>query len=633
MCGICGIYLRSGGVPSATLIARMRDLMTERGPDAAGLHVAPHIGIGTRRLRILDLGPTGEQPMYSEDGSVCAAFNGEIYNFDTLRDELEALGHVIHSTGDTAVLIHGFEQWGYELPRHLDGMFAFAIWDAKREALFLARDKVGKKPLFYTDQGDRVVFASDLKAVLAGLAVKPPLDPWALDAYLMFCAIPAPHTIFRGIRRLRPGEQIVFTASGGSPERYWRLSFRDPLDVDEPDAEEMLDHALRNAVRRRLQADVPLGALLSGGVDSSLVVAIMQEFSEAPVEAFTVDSCDGQPEGALLAGQVAAATGARHTVLPLPADSGLSHWAELVWQYSQPFGDPSALPCYAVAQLARRHVTVVLTGDGGDETFAGYPRYRWKNQLAHWQERSPGLVRQMLAVVGAHRPDRGVGAALIDQDRPLVDRLIRSSGWIRRRTDLYTPAMARHLDGTHPNDYFRRWLAETDATTDLARTLYADFQSWLPDNMLTKVDVATMAVGLEARCPLLDENVIQLAARLPDALKVSARRPGKYLLRRLAKRYLPSGIAYQPKSGFVGREADVLRRHPDFVRRVLSPRQLAKRDVVRAETVVPMVEEFLSTGRHERRIWLLLWLELWMRMFLDGDLNRFMCWDELRARA
>jgi asparagine synthase (glutamine-hydrolysing) len=637
MCGICGTYLRSGEPPDESMIIRMRDLMADRGPDAAGLHVAPSIGLGTRRLRILDLTPAGEQPMSSEDGSVWVVFNGEIYNFELLRAELQAAGHVFRSTGDTEVLVHGYEEWGMDLPRRLVGMFAFGVWDATRGRLFLARDKLGKKPLFYVDAGDRVLFASDLKSVLAGLPGTPPLDLRALDAFLMFGAIPAPHTIFRGIRRLRSGEQAVFTASGASIARYWQLSFCDPLDVGDDEAVTLLERALCAAVCRRLRSDAPVGALLSGGVDSSVVVALMAELSEAPVEAFTIGSCAGEAGDAPLARQVAAATRARHSVLPMPEDNGLFHWLELVWQYGQPFGDPSALPTYAAAKLARQRVKVVLTGDGGDEAFAGYARYPWKNRLARWQTASPACLRRALARLGARRlarrPYDSLGSALADQDLPLGDRLIRPTGWVRERPALYTDGTVRGLGEIHPNDYFHDWLAEADGQTDLARTLYCDYQSWLPDIMLTKVDVATMAVGLEARCPFLDEDVVQLAARLPDRFKVGRGQPPKYLLRRVAARYLPPEIAWQGKVGFRARQASTLRGYPELVRGLLSPRQLAERGLLRAETVTPVVEEYLSSGRHARRVWLLLWLELWMRMFLDGTLQRETPWDELLRRA
>jgi asparagine synthase (glutamine-hydrolysing) len=637
MCGICGAYLRSGEPPDESLIIRMRDLMVDRGPDAGGLHVAPSIGLGTRRLRILDPTPAGEQPMSNEDSSVWVVFNGEIYNFEDLRAELQGAGHVFRSTGDTEVLVHGYEEWGVDLPRHLVGMFAFGVWDATRERLFLARDKLGKKPLFYVDAGDRVLFASDLKSVLAGLPGTPPLDLRALDAFLIFGAIPSPQTIFRGIQRLRSGEQVVFTASGASNARYWQLSFCDPLEVEEDEAVALLDRALCTAVGRRLRADAPVGVLLSGGVDSSVVVALMARLSSVPVEAFTIGSCAEEPEGAPLARQVAATTRARHSILPMPEDNGLFHWLELVWQYGQPFGDPSALPTYVAAKLARQRVKVVLTGDGGDEAFAGYARYPWKNPLARWQSASPAFLRRALASLGerrlARRPYDALGVALADQDLPLGDRLIPPTGWIRERATLYTDEMVRGLGEIHPNDYFHDWLAEADGQSDLARTLYCDYQSWLPDIMLTKVDVATMAVGLEARCPLVDQDVVQLAARLPDRVKVGRGLPPKYLLRRVAARYLPPEIAWQGKVGFRARQASTLRSYPELVRRLLSPQQLADRGLLRAESVTPIVEEYLRDGRHARRVWLLLWLELWMQMFLDGTLDRHTPWDELLRRV
>jgi asparagine synthase (glutamine-hydrolysing) len=635
MCGFCGIYLRSDERPDESLIVRMRDLMADRGPDAAGVYTGPAIGLGVRRLRILDLTPAGDQPMTNEDGSIWTAFNGEIYNFEALRTELRLRGHTFRSTGDTEVLVHGYKQWGTELPAHLIGMFAFAIWDAARRQLFLARDKLGKKPLFYFEQPHQVLFASNLKSVCAALPVTPPLDHQAIDEFLTFGAIPSPRTIYRGMRQLRPGEQAVFHDQGSEVARYWRLSFRDPLAVDEREAEDRLHSVLRTAVARRLEPEVPVGVLLSGGVDSSMVAALMAEMTEEPVAAFTMGACADEPEGAPLAWQAAFTVGARHTVRPMPIDSGLSDWAELVWQFGQPFGDPSVLPTYAAARLARQHVSVVLTGDGGDEEFAGYPRYTWLNRLERWQRACPSPLRVALAKGGerrlSHRPHDRWGMSLVSQNLPLGGRLTRSTGWLHERPLLYTPGMADELNGTHPDDNLRAWVAEADGETDLARALYADHQSWLPDIMLAKVDGATMAVGLEARCPLLDEDVVQLAARLPDRLKIGAGRPAKYLLRRLASRYVPPAVAWQGKVGFRARQAAVLRGHPEFVRRLLCARQIAARGLLRPDTVAPIVEEFLQHGCHGRRIWLLLWLELWMRMFLDGSLHREMTWEELLA--
>jgi asparagine synthase (glutamine-hydrolysing) len=626
MCGICGICLRAGGRPDERTLLRMREMMVERGPDAAGLHLAPGIGLGTRRLRILDMTPAGEQPMANEDDTVWVAFNGEIYNFEALRAELQKEGHRFRSTSDTEVLVHGFEQWGDELPRRLVGMFAFAVWDSARRRLFLARDKLGKKPLFYSESSDLIAFASTVKSVCAALPGAPPLDHQAIDAFLTFSAIPAPLTIFEGIRQLRPGEQIAFDAAGTAKSRYWQLSFQNPLALGEREALDRVGAALDAAVARRLRSDAPVGVLLSGGVDSSAVAASMARAAETPVQAFTISACADEPEDAPLARQVAELIGARHTLLRMPADSGLSRWTELVWQYGQPFGDPSALPTYEVARLARQHVKVVLTGDGGDEAFAGYPRYTWLNRVARWQASSPRPVRAALASLGHRRlardPRDRLGISLVNQSLPLADRLARSTGWLRQRQALYSPGFVARLAGHHPSVFFHEWLAEADGATDLARTQYADFQSWLPDIMLTKVDVATMAASLEARCPLLDEALIQLAARLPERFKTAPRRPAKYLLRRLIARDLPPEIAWQRKVGFRARLGRSLRDYPHLVRGLLSPRQVAERGLFQPEAVTPVVEEFLATERHGRRIWLLLWLEVWMRMFLDGSVDR-----------
>lgn len=635
MCGICGVYQRSGEPPDSQQLIRMRDLMTDRGPDAGGLYVAPFIGLGTRRLRVLDLSAVGEQPMCNEDGTVWVAFNGEIYNFADLRAELIQKGHCFNSSGDTEVLVHGYEEWGDALPERLVGMFAFGIWDVRRQRLLLAGDKLGKKPLFYADTGDRVLFASDIKSVLAALPATPPMDAAGLDSFLMFGAVPPPHTIFKGIKRLRPGERATFDSESATVTRYWRLSFRDPLDITEPEAVKALEDALRTAVGRRLQSDVPLGALLSGGVDSSVVVALMTQVSTSQVETFTITSGGALAAGAEMAGEIARLNGARHEVLLMPQDHGLSDLPELVWQYGQPFGDPSALPTYAAAKLARSRVTVALTGDGGDEAFGGYAHHAWKNKIARWQSSTPSCLRSGLAAVGrrvlAGDPFSGLGACLVDQDLPLAERLVRSFGWIKRRQGLYSATVERQLAETHPNDYFRDWLTEGDGETDLALTLHTDYQCWLPGVILPKVDVATMAVGLEARCPLLDEDVVQLVAKMPDRLKINGKRPAKYLLRQLAARHLPQDVASQKKVGFLTRQGKALRGHPEFLRRLLSPEQCAIRDVLNPQTVAPVVEDFIATGRQSRQVWLLAWLELWMRMFLDRSINRHTPWRELVA--
>lgn len=619
MCGIGGIFHRGGGEVSEARLLRMREAMAERGPDDAGIYRAPGIGLVHRRLSILDLSPAGRQPMANEDGTVWVVFNGEVYNFPQLRRELEERGHRFHSHSDTEVLVHGYEEWGLGLLQRIFGMFACGLWDGRKRRLLLARDRVGKKPLFWAEHGGEVLFASTLRALREGLAFTPEVDLAALDCFLTYSYIPAPHTIFQGVHKLPAAHFALFEEGRTRIERYWHLSFARQRHRPTEEWLEELDFLLREAVRRRLLSDVPLGALLSGGVDSSLVVALMAQCAGEPVRTFTITSEDPRLNEAPYARRVAERWGTLHTELRL-GEVSLDVLPRILWHYGEPFADPSALPSYFVSRLARQHVTVVLNGDGGDEAFGGYSRYSGLWWLEHLRRTMPIGMRKGLAAWGRDPRRRG-SRWLQALALPLEERYARHTAWLDWREALYTPSFRKQLEDHHPQHVHRDLLALADGPTELDRAFFVDFGTWLPDGLLTKMDVASMAHALEARSPLLDTSVLEFAASIPASQKLPWGQP-KFLLKRLAERYVPREVLYRRKGGFLVPVGPWLRERGPWLRKLLLSPTALGRGLFRPETVEQVLEAYLRGERHhERRVWTLLCWELWCRLFLEGTLS------------
>jgi asparagine synthase (glutamine-hydrolysing) len=561
MCGIAGIFdYRGQAEIDRPLLRRMTDALGHRGPDGDGFHIAPGIGLGHRRLAIVDLA-AGNQPLFNEDGTICVVYNGEIYNFHPLMAELLELGHVFRTRCDTEVIVHAWEEWGVACLDRFNGMFAFALWDAAREVLFLARDRLGEKPLYYSFLSDgRLLFGSELKSLLLSPRIDRELDPQAIEEFFAFGYVPDPRSIYCGVRKLAPAHYLLARRGEMPPEpcAYWDLLFLDGMSARRDDVEEELIERLRESVRMRMIADVPLGAFLSGGVDSSGVVAMMAGLKPEPVSTFSISfGTQGWDESAY-ALQMAQRYGTDHHVRAVDPDSfDLVH--RLATIYDEPFGDSSAIPTFRVCANARENVTVALSGDGGDEVFAGYRRYRWHCFEERVRNRVPGVLRRPLfGLLGsvypkldwAPRPLRAK-ATLQELARDSMEAYFASvsicSDELRRR--LFSSSLTRELQGYNAGEMLRSHASRCTSEDPLSQVQYADFKTYLPGDILTKVDRASMANSLEVRVPLLDHTLVEWAARLPSHLKLHGRE-GKYIFKTALEPHVCREILYRPKQGF-----------------------------------------------------------------------------------
>jgi asparagine synthase (glutamine-hydrolysing) len=609
----------------------MIDAQAHRGPDAWGVWSDERCAIGHRRLSIIDLSEAGRQPMSNARGDIQITFNGEIYNFQRLRRELEGLGYGFRTRTDTEAIIYAYEQWGAGCLGRLRGMFAFAIWDRLRRRLFLARDRLGKKPLFYAQFGDRFLFASELQGLLADKDVPREVDPSAIDAYLSYGYVPAPHTAFKGVYKLPPAHYLALdlkqTGFEKRIERYWSLDYEPKLRIDEDEACEVLREKMTEAVRLRMISDVPLGAFLSGGVDSSVVVGLMAKLSGAKVKTFSIGFNEAAYDETAHARRIAGRWGTDHHEFIVKPDA-LSILPKLVRHYGEPYADSSAIPTFYVAQMTRRHVTVALNGDGGDESFAGYERYL-ANHLAERMRSIPGAAmaaRALCRVIPdsidpksrARRAHRFLAVA----SRPMAERYQR---WLKTFQDeakprLYSPEFSGLLNG-HGDGSLR---ALFDVATPLHSpshpidaAMAVDVASYLPYDLLVKVDITSMANSLEARSPFLDHEVMEFAARLPAEIKFRGGRL-KSLLKRAFADLLPQENVNRRKMGF-GVPVGQWFRGPlrNLLRdALLSPRSL-NRGYFRGPEVRRLVDEHLELrADHSFQLWNLLMLELWHLEFI-----------------
>jgi asparagine synthase (glutamine-hydrolysing) len=561
MCGITGIFDSAGARPIAMGVLRaMNDAQTHRGPDDEGFHVEPGVGLGHRRLSIIDLS-TGKQPLGNEDDSVVIVFNGEIYNFQPLREELEALGHRFRTRTDTEVIVHGWEQWGRDCVKRLRGMFALAIWDRNRQELFLARDRLGKKPLYYAVLPDGlVVFGSELKALLRHPGIRRDVDPCAIEEYFALGYVADPRSILKSVRKLPPASTLVLVRGRpvGEPLTYWDLSFSESRVGDESQVIDGLLERLAEAVRIRMIADVPVGAFLSGGVDSSGVVAMMAAASPESVNTCSISFGDPAYDESRYAKRVAEELGTRHFVGAVdPNDFSLVD--RLAAIYDEPFADSSALPTFRVCELARRHVKVALSGDGGDEVFAGYRRYRWHMNEEVFRRLLPyGMRRQLFGALAWAYP-KADWAPRVFRAKTTLDAMSRSSvdayfdsvsiASQKVRAGLFSPAHRSNLQGYQAIDIFRDLEKRLDGMDPLSKVQYIDIKTYLVGDILTKVDRASMANSLEVRGPLLDHELIEWAASLPRSLKLKGGE-GKYIFKKAVARHVPREVIYRPKMGF-----------------------------------------------------------------------------------
>jgi asparagine synthase (glutamine-hydrolysing) len=629
MCGICGkIYFDQTRTVDSRELQQMAATLSHRGPDGDEVWTAQHVGLAHRRLAVIDLRAMAGQPMSNEDGTVWITFNGEIYNFRELRQTLEAKGHIFRTQSDTEVIVHAYEEYGRGCVERLRGMFAFAVWDARTQTLFLARDRVGKKPLYYFQSHDRFVFASEIKALLVDDAVPRVPDPVGIDHFLALQYIPTPLTAFQGVRKLPAAHWLELRHGSIEMGRYWELRFAPKLQITMADAVAELRARFAEAVRLRLVSDVPLGAFLSGGVDSSAVVAYMAQQSDRPVKTFSVGFEDAAFDERPFARIVAERYGTEHTELVVNAPVA-DVLPRLVWHYDEPFGDASAIPSYAISELTRRHVTVVLNGDGGDESFAGYDWYIMARRL-RWGDLIPLWLRQRLADSLQRLPPGWRQRQPIRKLSKLTAVMAkeparRHARWPRAcapedRWDLYTADYRAALGGSDPEGIFVDIFGRTDAHNCTDAALNADVNLYLADDLLVKMDRATMAHALEARSPFLDHKLMEFVARLPTEFKLKGIQK-KRLLKAAVRGQLPDVVLDRPKMGFSVPLARWFHKElRDMAHDIILSPRASERGYFQSKAVAMLLQEH-CTGRrdHAENLWALLVLELWHRTFIDGE--------------
>jgi len=624
MCGIAGIVRNDRALIDRDLVVRMTEAIRHRGPDEDGFYFGDGAGLGMRRLAIIDL-KSGQQPIANQDRTAWIVFNGEIYNYRELRRQLEQHGHQFHTDSDTEAIIHAYDEYGTDCPKYLRGMFAFAIWDERDESLFLARDRVGKKPLLYAQLAGQLVFASEFSALLLHPDVSRDVDFEAIHHYLSFICVPAPLTAYRAIRKLEPGHWLLWKNGELQTERYWHLDFKKKTSLSEAEAGERMVELLREAVRIRLMSEVPLGAFLSGGIDSSAVVALMAQESNERVKTFSIGFDEQDFSELHHARRVAEYVGADHHEF-IVRPNAMEILPTLVEHYGEPFADSSAIPSYYVARETRRYVTVALNGDGGDECFAGYERYAAMN-LAERYTTVPavfreGLVGNLLRTIPAER--HGVlrrakrfaaAASLAPIDRYLtwVSAFTESA-----KADLYSDDFKQSTTGRHSADILKPWFAKANGAGIIDATLLTDTMTYLPNDLLVKMDIASMAVSLEARSPFLDHHLMEFAASLPEKLKLR-RLTTKYLLKRALKDLLPSENLNRGKMGF-GVPIGHWFRGPmeSFMRETLLSEKALSRGLFKPEAVRLIIDQHVAHKQdHSHRLWTLLMLELWFERFIN----------------
>ena len=626
MCGLTALF--DPTVPRLAdrqVFARINDLQTHRGPDEGAVHIEPHIALGHRRLSVIDLA-TGQQPLFNAEGSVGVVFNGEIYNFVELRHQLERAGHRFATRSDTEVLVHGWIQWGVDLVHHLRGMFAFVLWDRRTRTLFAARDRLGVKPLHYGPLNDGSwAFGSELKTIVShpGFIRKP--DPQAVEDFLALGYIPDPDTFWQGARKLAPGYRLTFHVGQREPvlERYWQVDFSNERSCSLEQAKDELKQLLTDAVRLRLVSEVPLGAFLSGGVDSSTVVAVMAGLQETPVQTCAIGFDQADHDETAHASEVARLFGTQHHEQQVSADDfGLID--TLAGLYDEPFADSSAIPTYRLSQMARRHVTVALSGDGGDETFGGYRRYRLHMAEEHLRRRMPGALRRgIFGTLGRVYPKfdslpRFLRARTTFQGlaRETGEAYFNSVAVMRQevRAALRSDHLTRQLAGYRSEERFTA-IARQCASEDPLKQIQAiDYATWLPGDINTKVDRASMAHSLEVREPLMDHVLVEWAAGLPSTLKIQGQQ-GKFLLKSAMAPRLPHHILHRSKMGFSVPLAAWLRGPlADTVKALPNSPALADSGLLNQVTLGKMVSDhLLGRADFSRPLWSVLMLDATLR--------------------
>jgi asparagine synthase (glutamine-hydrolysing) len=633
MCGICGIVNFSSEFPiREPVLQQMNNTLQHRGPDDEGYYIDPGQGVGLamRRLSIIDL-TTGQQPIANEDKSIWIVYNGEIYNHLEVRRRLEQKGHIFSSRSDTEAILHAYEEYGLNCVDHLNGMFAFAIWDSHRKRLFIARDRIGIKPLYYHLSNERIVFGSELKAIIANPQVPRELDLIALDQFLTLEYIPSPRTIYKNIYKLPPGFRLLVENGECHIEQYWNVKFQ-PIDDDLDTCIEVLTDLIRDAVKIQLMADVPLGAFLSGGIDSSSVVAFMNETSNNPVHTFSVgfqDSTYNELHYSRLVSNRFNNLGFEEYLEPDITDLAL----HLVSHFDEPFGDFSIFSSYLVSEVARRYVKVALSGDGGDEIFAGYDTYVAQHLDQRYYQHLPRRMRQsFLPNIIDVIPPSAAKKGIINRIKRFIEggalsEDLQHARWMifMRAVDkqqIYKPELLMDLLGTSPEWILDYYFREAENVDPLAQQQYVDIKTYLAEGILTKVDRMSMAVSLEVRVPLLDHRIVEFALNLPSSMKIKGYKT-KHLLRQVMKSRLPKAVLNKPKEGFSIPLKNWLRGElRPLMHDLLSRDTIHRRGYFSPACVDKWIQEHVSGKvNHSHRLWALMVFELWHSQIFDSFRN------------
>ncbi|MGH2506606.1 MAG: asparagine synthase (glutamine-hydrolyzing) [Ktedonobacteraceae bacterium] len=626
MCGICGIYNACSGQPVAgRLLEQMMRWLEHRGPDDQGMYLEQELGLGFRRLSIIDLAG-GHQPVTNETGTIQLVFNGEIWNYRVLQQELQARGHHFCTQSDAEVIVHAYEEYGTACVAYLHGMFALAIWDGPRKRLLLARDRVGKKPLYYTNVGGDVLFASEIKALLCDPRVPRQVDLQALSDFLSVRYVPGPATIFKDIYKVQPGYWLLYEQQTVRAECYWDFTF-EPLAQQPRVFPASLTYLpgirrhIQRAVEERLIGDVPLGAFLSGGVDSSIIVGMMSKLSVQPVKTFAVGFDTPGYSELSYARLVAEHFGTEHHELVISSAELPAYWPLLTWHRDEPVSEPSDLGVYLLSRLARQHVKVVLSGEGGDELFAGYPKYA-VDRLAHYYQLLPAMLRsQLIAPLAEHLPYhlRKFTHAARALAEPAPQRWVNWFGIFPAalKEQLLTTQFKAQVD-LNAGRLLQRWLDLHPQRDELSCMLYLDTKIWLPDNLLMKNDKMTMAASLEARMPLLDEHLMTYAASIPSQFKVHNWQT-KWILKQAFADFLPKSVVTRSKMGFnVPTGAWFREGQRDFLRNLLLSERMRSRNLFNTAFIEHLLNAHLNgRSNYQAQLFALASLELWFRVFID----------------
>ncbi|MFA5070031.1 MAG: asparagine synthase (glutamine-hydrolyzing) [Patescibacteria group bacterium] len=626
MCGIVGQFNFLGDKPvDRTVIIKMASFLAHRGPDDEGLYLGNNIGLGHRRLSIIDLSEAGHQPMFSSDKSLVIVYNGEIYNFLALKKDLEVKGYQFKSSADTEVILCLYKEYGADCLKYLRGMFSFAIWDIKKEELFCARDRLGKKPFLYYNDGKRFVFSSEMKSLLADSSIPRKINFKSIDTYLSLQYIPAPETIFQGIKKLPAAHYLIADKNGLRVKKYWDLDYREKLKLSDEEWANRIRAKLKEAVKLRLISDVPLGAFLSGGVDSSIIVSQMAEIIGKPIDTFTIGFDFEEFNEMPLASETARLNKTNHHPIKVTPDA-IDILPKLVAHYGEPYADSSALPSYYVARETHKYVTVALNGDGGDENFLGYPWYKIQ-KIAHLYANFPLFIRQKMIknILEKVYRDKSTFQRRLniflkthslppDQRYPYYVTSSFFTNW--EKENLYSESFKKELNGNNAYERLSYFYRQSLANHPLDKANYTDIHTYLPDDLLPKVDIALMMNGLEGRSPFLDHEFMELTARIPSHKKLRFL-TSKYILKKAFKDKIPAPVLSGKKKGFMVPLDDWFRNNlREYAREILLDKLSLSRGYFARNQVENLLKEHFSGKiKHGSRIWALLFLELWHREF------------------